>query len=230
MIIQRINFIGTVACMTFFLFVCSIAEGQSRGGRGAMAGSTDEPLFEGIENETLIPMLRHLPRTYGGMNVPAADGRFLYDLILERGYTRGLEIGTSNGYSGLWIGLALKQNGGGLVTIEIDPRAADEARGNFQKAGLEDVIEVMVSDALEGIPKVPGRFDFVFIDAHKPEYYDYLQLVRHRVEKGGAITAHNVTGRDRTMANFVEAIMSDPGLKTEIFSRHTISVSIVSDE
>lgn len=60
--------------------------------------------------------------------MPAADGRFLYDLIIENGYTRGLEIGTSNGYSGLWIGLALKKNGGELVTIEIDPRAADEAR------------------------------------------------------------------------------------------------------
>lgn len=89
---------------------------------------------------------------------------------------------------------------------------------------------MMTSDAIEGIPMVPGEFDFVFIDAHKPEYYDYFQLIRHRMERGGAITAHNVTGRNRSMANFEEAIKSDPGLETEIFSRHTISVSLVKDE
>ncbi len=226
---QKMNLVAAVAFMTLFLLAGSISEAQRRGGRG-VAGSANESLFEGIENEQVLPMLRHLPRTHGGSNVPAADGRFLYDLILEKGYTRGLEIGTSNGYSGLWIGLALKKNGGELVTIEIDPRAADEARDNFKNAGLDDVIEVMTSDALDGIPKVPGEFDFVFIDAHKPEYYDYLQLVRHRMEQGGAITAHNVTGRDRSMADFEEAIMNDPGLETEIFSRHTISVSLVGEK
>jgi caffeoyl-CoA O-methyltransferase len=218
--------IVAIAAITL-AFLAAISPVQQRYGRGFASGSSDEALFKGIDNELVLPMLRHLPRTYGGVNVPAADGRFLYDLILEKGYTRGLEIGTSNGYSGLWIGLALKKNGGELVTIEIDPRAADEARGNFKKAGLDDIIKVITSDALEGIPNVPGTFDFVFIDAHKPEYYDYLQLVRNRVREGGAITAHNVTERDRSMANFVDAIKNDRGLATEIFSRHTMSVSLV---
>lgn len=172
-------------------------------------------------------MLRYLPRQYGGQNVTPADGRFLYDLILEKGYTSALEVGTSNGYSGLWIGLALKQNNGKLVTIEIDHRAADEARRNFKRAGLDGVVEVMTADALVGIPRVPGTFDFVFIDGHKPEYKGYYDLVRHRMRPGGAITAHNVTGRDRSMADFVEAIQTDPKLETVIYPRHAISVSIV---
>ncbi len=186
--------------------------------------------FTGIENEKVLPMLQHLPRQHGGMNVPPVDGRFLYDLILENGYQRALEIGTSNGYSGLWIGLALQHNGGKLVTLEINPLAADEARGNFLKAGLDGVIEVRTADALEEIPKVPGTFDFIFIDAWKPDYYKYLRLVKDRVVPGGAITAHNVTGgSQRQMRDFLEAIQNDPDLETIIhpLSGQGISVSII---
>lgn len=185
--------------------------------------------FRGIDNETILPMLRNLPRQHGGMNVPAVDGRFLYDLIIENGYKKGLEIGTSNGYSGLWVGLALKQNGGKLTTLEINPLAAAEARENFKKAGLDQVIEVRTADALEEIPKVPGTFDFIFIDAWKPDYHKYLQLVRNRVVEGGVITAHNTTSSQRQMRNFLNAIQNDPGLETTIHpvSGQGISVSIV---
>jgi caffeoyl-CoA O-methyltransferase len=189
--------------------------------------------FRAIEDERILPMLKHLPRQHGGMNVPAMDGRFLYDLILEKGYTRGLEIGTSNGYSGLWIGLALKKNNGRLVTLEINPQAADEARNNFTKAGLNDVIEVRTANALEEIPNVPGTFDFVFIDAWKPDYHKYFQLVKDRVKAGGAITAHNVTGGSAaSMKDFLDAIQKDPTLDTRIhrLSGQGISVSIVKAE
>lgn len=185
--------------------------------------------FRGIDNETILPMLRNLPRQHGGMNVPAADGRFLFDMITDNGYKRGLEIGTSNGYSGLWIGLALEQNGGNLTTLEINPLAAAEAMENFKIAGLDQVIEVRTADALEEIPKVPGTFDFIFIDAWKPDYFKYLELLRDRVEPGGAITAHNVTGSSRQMRDFLDAIQNDPGLETTIHpvSGQGISVSIV---
>jgi caffeoyl-CoA O-methyltransferase len=185
--------------------------------------------FRDLEDDKILPMLRHLPRQHGGMNVPAPDGRFLYDLIVEKGYTRGLEIGTSNGYSGLWIGLALRHNGGNLITMEINPQAANEARGNFTKAGLDQVIEVRTADALEEIPKIPGTFDFIFIDAWKPDYYRYLQLVKDRVVSGGAITAHNVTSSQSQMRAFIEAIRSDPVLETRIYpvSGQGVSVSIV---
>jgi caffeoyl-CoA O-methyltransferase len=216
------------ALIVLFLITGPASEAQRRSRWGASASSTNESYFEGIDDEKVLPMLKFLPWTFGGMNISAGDGRFLYDLILEKGYTRGLEIGTSNGYSGLWIGLALKKNGGKLVTIEIEPRAASEARRNFRNAHLDEVIVVMTADALVGIPKVAGEFDFVFIDAYKPQYLDYLRLVRHRMKKGGSIAARNVTDRGRTMANFVEAILDDPGLSTEIHRRHNMSVSLVT--
>ena len=138
-----------VFTILFSLAVANETDAQRRG-RG-FSGAANEAVFEGIDDVTVLPLLRNLSRQYGGPNVPAEDGRLLYDLIIEKGYTRGLEVGTSNGYSGLWIGLALKQNNGRLTTLEIDPKAANEARENFRKAGLEELIEVITADALEGI-------------------------------------------------------------------------------
>jgi caffeoyl-CoA O-methyltransferase len=215
------------ALIILFLLACYSADAQRSSRWGSSAGSRNESYFVGIDDEKVLPMLKYLPWTYGGMNISAGDGRFLYEYIIEKGYTRGLEIGTSNGYSGLWIGLALKKNGGKLVTIEIDPRAASEARRNFRNAGLDDVIEVITADALEEIPRVPGKFDFVFIDAYKPQYMDYLKLVRHRVKYDGSITARSIADSGSEMENFVETIMNDPGLETEMFRRHNMSISRV---
>jgi caffeoyl-CoA O-methyltransferase len=224
---KKLNMYSVPAMILLLILVSLPADAQRRSRWGSSAGSRNESYFMGIDDEKVLPMLKYLPWTYGGMNIPAGDGRFLYDYIIEKGYTRGLEIGTSNGYSGLWIGLALKKNGGKLVTIEIDPRAASEARRNFRNAGLDDVIEVITGDALKEIPKVPGKFDFVFIDAYKPQYLDYLKLVRHRVKYDGSITARNITDSGTEMANFVEVITKDHGLETEMFRRHNMSISRV---
>ncbi len=175
-------------------------------------------------------MLKHLPYRHGGMNVPAADGRLLYDIIMEHGYQRGLEIGTSNGYSALWLGLAFKETGGKLITIEIEPQRAREARGNFEHAGLQDVIESRVNDALKEIPNLEGEFDFVFIDAWKPDYQKYLELILPKMKPGGVITAHNVTSQGGSMQGFLEEIHNNPKLETMIdrSSRAGVSISFVN--
>lgn len=182
--------------------------------------------FKGIENSNILPMLKHLPRKYGGMNVPASDGRILYDLIIKNGYRRGLEIGTSNGYSGLWLGLAFQKTGGTLVTIEIEKKRAEEARENFKKAGLDKVIDSRINDAFREIPEIEGDFDFIFIDAWKPDYNKFLNLLKTRVKPGGAITAHNVISAGRQMQDFLNAIKNDPGLETEIINSSPSGVSI----
>ncbi|MCP4657206.1 MAG: O-methyltransferase [bacterium] len=198
---------------------------------GAACQRIDEQLLRDIDDARVLPMLRHLPYEHGGMNVPPSDGRFLYNLILERGYTRGLEIGTSNGYSALWLGLALRENGGSLVTLEVNPKSGEEARENFRKAGLDEVIHCRIGDALAEIPELEGDFDFVFIDAWKPDYKAYLDLVLPRVPPGGAITAHNVLGQRSAMRDFLDAIEKQPALDTTIHrtSRSGISVSFVRE-
>ncbi|MFC2098671.1 O-methyltransferase [Bacteroidota bacterium] len=185
--------------------------------------------FRGIDDEQVLAMLKHLPYRHGGMNVTAVDGRVLYDIVKEHGYKRGLEIGTSNGYSALWLGLAFKETGGRLITIEIEPQRAREAQENFKHAGLQDVIESRVNDALREIPNLEGEFDFVFIDAWKPDYQKYLKLILPKMNPGGVITAHNVTSQGGSMRGFLEEIHNSPLLETTIdhSSRAGISISYI---
>jgi caffeoyl-CoA O-methyltransferase len=162
------------------------------------------------------------------MNVPYRDGRFLYDFIIQHDYKHGLEIGTFTGYSALWMGLALQKTGGKLITIEIDKGYGQVAQQNFQKAGLEDVIDSRINDAFEEILEIEGKFDFVFIDAWKPDYVKFLRLLKDRILPGGAIVAHNVTNYARDMQEFLDAIKNDPSLETTFYeiSAEGFSVSL----
>src|SRR5512139_2066083 len=85
--------------------------------------------------------------SWGGMNVPEADGKALYDIVLQHKYKSALEIGTSNGYSGLWIAWALSKTGGKLITIEIDRERHAEALAYFREAGLDKIIDAKLGDA-----------------------------------------------------------------------------------
>jgi predicted O-methyltransferase YrrM len=159
------------------------------------------------------------------MNVPASDGEALYDIIVEHGYTRALEIGTSTGHSAIWIAWALSKTGGKLITVEIDERRYREALANIEEAGLSDYVDARLADAHELVPALPGPFDFVFLDADKDWYTRYFRDVLPKLEVGGCFTAHNVSqpGRQRGRgsggtAQFVEALLSTPNLETEFMT------------
>ena len=184
-------------------------------------------VFQGIDDTKVLPMLKmkELSYRHGEMNVPCRDGRFLYDLIVKNGYRRGLEIGTYNGYSTLWLGLAFRMTGGKILTVEIDPRPAREAQENFVKAGLADVIDARINDAFDEIARLEGDFDFIFIDANKEDYGRFLELLKDRLKPGGALVGHNVTNSAREMKDFLEAIQNDPELETTF---HTVSAEGIS--
>jgi len=186
-------------------------------------------VFEDLEEAKVIPLLKDFPSGHEDMNVPCRDGRFLHDFILQNKYTRGLEIGTFTGYSALWMGMAFQKTGGMLITIEVDSASGQEAQRNFQRAGLEDVIDARIADAFKEIPKINGDFDFIFIDAWKPDYVKFLHLLRDRIRPGGAIIAHNVTNYARDMKEYLEAIKNDPGLENTFkeLSAEGMSISIV---
>ena len=153
------------------------------------------------------------------MNVPESDGRALHEIVLKNGYTSALEIGTSTGHSGIWIGWALAKTGGRLVTIDIDEGRHREAMKNFQDVGLAPFIDARLADAHDLVPKLSGPFDFVFIDADKDWYTNYAKAVIPKLRVGGCLTAHNVTpsrGR-RSMGmtgDFYDYILSVPFLET----------------
>jgi predicted O-methyltransferase YrrM len=165
-------------------------------------------------------------RQPGMMNVPRVDGEFLHDLVVRRGYRRGLEIGTSNGYSAVWIGLAMRKTGGRLITLEIDTRRADMAAENFRRLGLDPYIELRRGDALKLIPTIEGPFDFVFIDAWKEDYPKYFELVFPKVSSGGAIVAHNVLSHEPELRGFVEMLQKHVQLETRIDRRSSAGLSV----
>jgi predicted O-methyltransferase YrrM len=104
------------------------------------------------------------------------DGRILYDLIVEKGYKQGLEIGTAEGNSAIWMGMAFKRNGGKLITLEMNAERAKAAAENLREAGLEGVVECRVNDAFKEIPGLHGSFDFVFMDTGTPHNKRFLDL------------------------------------------------------
>lgn len=161
------------------------------------------------------------------MNVPMADGQVLYDLVVENGYTRALEIGTSTGHSAIWIAWALSKTSGKLITVEIDERRYRQALANFEEAGLSEYIDARLADAHQLVPGLEGPFDFVFVDADKGWYSNYFEAVLPKLEVGGCFTAHNVSGRgSRGMRGFLDLLESTANLETEIIrSGAGISVS-----
>ncbi|HSW37985.1 MAG TPA: class I SAM-dependent methyltransferase [Acidobacteriota bacterium] len=169
----------------------------------------------------------------GGMNIPEVDGKALYDLIIERGYRNVLEIGTSNGYSGIWIAWALSKTGGRLITIEIDRRRHLQAVEYFRKAGLSDYVDARLGNAHDLVPALPGPFDLVFCDADKDWYINYLKYTLPKITVGGCFAAHNVFessgGRGRggfwrggggrgELDEFLQYARSLPNLETRVLN------------
>jgi predicted O-methyltransferase YrrM len=149
-------------------------------------------------------------------NVNPDEGAFLRGLAEKVHAREGLEIGTSNGYSSIWIGMGLRKEGGHLLTLEIDEGRAKLAQANFRAAGLDSLITLKLGDALEEVPKLRGPYDFVFIDAWKQDYVKYLNMVIPIVRPGGVIVAHNVTDLKEELTDFIRAVQTNPKLKTDI--------------
>jgi predicted O-methyltransferase YrrM len=176
----------------------------------------DSNPYHGLNNENMVETLKNFPRKPARWNVPAEDGRLLYDLIKRNGYKRVLEIGTSNGYSALWMGFALQETGGELITIEINQERGNEARKNIDEAGLSSLIDVRISDALDEIPEIKGNFDSIFLDADKSEYMNYFNMLKPRLNINGAVSAHNVSNMKYAMQDFLKAIRNDPDFEVKI--------------
>jgi predicted O-methyltransferase YrrM len=104
------------------------------------------------------------------------------------------------------------------VAIEYDPVRAKEAAANIRRAGLDDVVRVVHGDAFKEIPKLQGTFDFVFLDAWKPDYKKFFDLLFPRLTPGGVFVAHNVVNKKDEMQPFLGTILTHPSLLTTIVS------------
>ena len=151
------------------------------------------------------------------MNVPATDGKPLYDIIIENKYKSAVEIGTSTGHSSIWLAWALSKNGGKLITFEIDERRYKEALSNFEKAGLSNYIDARLGDAHDLVTKLNEPIDFVFSDADKDWYTNYFKALDPRLVVGGCFTAHNIEMSGAR--EFYAYISNLPNYKTMVDNR-----------
>jgi predicted O-methyltransferase YrrM len=129
------------------------------------------------------------------INVAPNQGKMLHLLAKIRGAESILEIGTLGGYSTIWLARALPSGKGKVITLEYSPHHAEVAKKNFERAGVADRIEVRVGAALDTLPQLQKEgltFDFVFIDADKPNNPHYLDWTVKLARKGCVIVGDNV--------------------------------------
>jgi predicted O-methyltransferase YrrM len=153
-------------------------------------------------------------------NISRENAIFLSTLIRAMGAKRVLEVGTSNGYSTLWFAEAVKENGGEVITLEFDAGRAQIACENFVAAGLADTITLIEGDACETLKTHPSLlasptlFDFVFLDAEKPEYAEYLRLCVPLVRKNGLIIGDDTISMAADMPEYLSLAFDHPELES----------------
>jgi caffeoyl-CoA O-methyltransferase len=205
------------AILLVFISLCIpvVTEGQGRGwfgrGRGPMSSET-LPVPKDAQEKKIIDVLDEVAASQRGMlNVPMDDGRLLRLLAETMDAKHVVEIGTSNGYSGLWLLLALRTTGGKLTTFEIDPDKVKLASANFKKAGMEKLVTIIEGDAHKEVAKIKEPIDLLFIDADKEGYLDYLNKLLPIVRSGGLIISHNWDAMDQ---DYIERLTKSPDLET----------------
>ncbi len=184
------------------------------------------PEVENDLDKKVKTFLKENASNWRDMNISIADGRVLYDLILENKYTKAVEIGTSTGHSAIWMAWALSKTGGKLITIEIDKVRFLKAKANFKKAGVDDYIDARLGDAHELVPRLQGKYDFVFNDADKYWYKNYFVALNPKLEAGGCYTAHNTSMRIRGIRDFLEYVESLDNYKTSFADKSRPGLSI----
>ena len=178
-------------------------------------------------DERVKKFLEERKGTWQDWNVPYADGRILYDLILENNYKSAVDIGTSTGLSAIWMAWALSKTGGKLITIEIDEDRHRRALANFREAGLSEYIDARLADAHELVQQLKGHFDFVFSDADKDWYKNYFIALGPKLKVGGCFTAHNVSNIwSDGIAEFLDYVNSLSNFKTTIDTTSGPGISI----
>jgi len=143
----------------------------------------------------------------------------LAELVRQAKPRKVLECGTAIGYSGLWIARELKAagNGGELISIEIDPKRAEEARKNFRNAHLEKFVTVKVGDAREVVKQVDGPIDLAFIDCGYSNYLPILKTIESKLRPGATVVADNVGLGSGGLTGYMEYVRSKYETRTEWF-------------
>jgi len=186
--------------------------GRARGGPPATAYE-NKPLPKDEQEKNILAAIHEILEGPRFANVSTGDGRLLRLLAEAVDAKTVVEIGTSTGHSAVWFALALRSTGGHLYTHEIDPGRAKIAEENFKKAGVDDLITVVLGNAHETVKRYEEPIDILFLDADKEGYLDYLDKLLPLVRPGGLVIAHNMR-HPNPNPDYIKAITTNPKLET----------------
>jgi predicted O-methyltransferase YrrM len=151
------------------------------------------------------------------LNITRDTGEFLAVLVRATAARRILEIGTSNGYSTLWLADAVRSCGGEVTTVDFSAKKVDLAANNFALAKLDSFIVQLRGDAGEVLSELgDSAFDMVFLDSDRGKYTQWWPNVRRVLRRGGLLVVDNAITHQKEMARFVRMVRADPELVTSI--------------
>ena len=175
-------------------------------------------------DEALMSLLRELERfnietdahvtdrSKRMLNITPDTGPFLLLLVRALKARRILEIGTSNGYSTLWLAHAAQPHGGIVTTVEISSYKAEMARDNFRRANLRSSIDLKLVDAGEFLrQQAEESYDFVFLDSYRLEYPVWWNDLHRVLSPGGLLVSDNATSHAQEMAGFARIVERTQG-------------------
>jgi predicted O-methyltransferase YrrM len=150
-------------------------------------------------------------------NVEPETAELLGVLVRSHGAQRVLEIGTSNGYSTIWLGDAAEAVGGTVLSLEIEPDRIDQARSNLEQAGVDQFVELRVQDAGEALGAFAnGAFDLIFLDAERQAYVGYWPDLLRVLRDRGLLVVDNCLSHAKELVEFSELVYSSEGVTSTL--------------
>jgi predicted O-methyltransferase YrrM len=171
-------------------------------------------VLERLEREDAEERAAGLSAVKRSRQVERTTGQFLFSFVAPQTDCEVLELGGSRGYSTIWLAAGVRQLGGRVLSLELDPDKCEAWRRNVADAGLEDWAELLPGDALELLPAIDDVFDVVFLDAEKDDYDRLFELARTKLEPGAVVIADNVLSHAETLAAYSQARQADPALES----------------
>ncbi|MGU5815330.1 O-methyltransferase [Aeromonas hydrophila] len=151
------------------------------------------------------------------LNITRDTGELLAVLVQTRGAAAVLEIGTSNGYSTLWLAEAVKRLGGRVTTIELDEGKRAMAAANFQRAGLEPWIEQLAGEAGTLLPTLPtAAYPLIFLDSDRLHYQAWWPEIQRLLAPRGLLVVDNATSHREELAEWMAEVAQDPAFATSL--------------
>lgn len=151
------------------------------------------------------------------LNITRDTGEFLAVLVRSTLARRVLELGTSNGYSTLWLASAAAAIGGSVATVELSEYKAGLASKNFERSGLASRISLLREDAGRVLERsADGAFDFIFLDSERPEYPGWWPQLKRVLRAGGLLVVDNASSHAAEIAPFVALVKADADFATSL--------------